>query len=169
MINLLGSKLVPASQIEISEHITHDILKTLMLRPPLLKDARDLMEEAIKAAILLSPPIIYEKKNGSGSKIYVCVGDFRSLELARRFPASLKIRVNLIEPPLLSELNRVVLMLNMSSDLALALDPGKAGAYFSELRVHAINDYPEALALISPKCRFKKSFLEAIGLNRRKH
>tara|TARA_B100000965_G_C19346088_1_gene649596 strand:+ start:418 stop:711 length:294 start_codon:yes stop_codon:yes gene_type:complete len=97
------------------------------------------------------------------------VGNFRSLELARRFPASLKIRVNLIEPPLLSELNRVVLMLNMSSDLALALDPGKAGAYFSELRVHAINDYPEALALISPKCRFKKSFLEAIGLNRRKH
>jgi len=167
MINLLGSKLVPASQIEISEHITHDILKTLMLRPPLLKDARDLTEEAIKAAILLSPPIIYEKKNGSGSKIYVCVGNFRSLELARRFPASLKIRVNLIEPPLLSELNRVVLMLNMSSDLAL--DPGKAGAYFSELRVHAINDYPEALALISPKCRFKKSFLEAIGLNRRKH
>ena len=169
MINLLGSKLVPASQIEISEHITHDILKTLMLRPPLLKDARDLTEEAIKAAILLSPPIIYEKKNGSGSKIYVCVGNFRSLELARRFPASLKIRVNLIEPPLLSELNRVVLMLNMSSDLALALDPGKAGAYFSELRVHAINDYPETLALISPKCRFKKSFLEAIGLNRRKH
>ena len=169
MINLLGSKLVPASQIEISEHITHDILKTLMLRPPLLKDARDLTEEAIKAAILLSPPIIYEKKNGSGSKIYVCVGNFRSLELARRFPASLKIRVNLIEPPLLSELNRVVLMLNMSSDLALALDPGKAGAYFSELRAHAINDYPEALALISPKCRFKKSFLEAIGLNRRKH
>ena len=55
MINLLGSKLVPASQIEISEHITHDILKTLMLRPPLLKDARDLTEEAIKAAIQRDP------------------------------------------------------------------------------------------------------------------
>lgn len=169
MIKPLGSKLVSASQIEISEHITPDILKTLMLRPPLLRDARDLTEEAIKAAILLSPPIIYEKNNGSRSKIYVCVGNFRSLELARRLPVSLKIRVNLIEPPLQSDSNRVVLMLNMSSDLALSLDPGKAGAYFSELRVHTINDYPEALALISPKFRFKKSFLEAIGLNRRKH
>ena len=169
MINPLGSKLVPASQIEISEHITHDILKTLMLRPPLLRDSRDLTEEAIKLVALSSPPIIYEKKHNNSGKKYICVGNFRSLELARRLPASLKIRVNLIEPPLLSELNRVVLMLNMSSDLALALDPGKAGAYFSELRVHAINDYPEAFALISPKCRFKKSFLEAIGLNRRKH
>ena len=111
MINPLGSKLVTASQIEISEHITHDILKTLMLRPPLLRDARDLTEEAIKLAVLHSPPIIYEKNNDNRGKKYICVGNFRSLELAR----------------------------------------------------------PDVLELISTKCQFKKSFLEAIGLNRRKY
>lgn len=169
MIKPLGSKLLSVAQIEISGHISHDILQTLMLRPPLLRDARDLTEEAIKIAVLHSPPIIYEKKNGSRSKLYVCVGNFRSLELARRLPAYSKIRVNLIVPPLQSDINTVALTLNMSSDLALSLDPLKAGAFFTELRVHAMDSFPEALALISPKCRFKKSFLEAIGLNRRKH
>lgn len=169
MINPLGSKLLTASQIEISEHITHDILKTLMLRPPLLRDARDLTEEAIELAVLHSPPIIYEKNNDNRGKKYICVGNFRSLDLARRLPASSKIRVNLIAPPLQSDINRVVLTLNMSSDLALTLDPVKAGAYFSELRTHTKDNFPDVLELLSPKCQFKKSFLEAIGLNRRKH
>lgn len=169
MIKPIGSKLLSVAQIEISEHITHDILKTLMLRPPLLRDARDLTEDAIEIAVLHSPPIIYEKINDSKNKTYKCVGNFRSLELARRLPASSKIRVSLISPPLHSDINKVALTLNMSSDLALSLDPVKAGEYFSELRTHTKGNFPDVLQLISLKCQFKKSFFEAIGLNRRKY
>ncbi|MGP8289244.1 hypothetical protein ACT3RX_15710 [Halomonas sp. AOP42-E1-40] len=169
MIKPLASKLIKASQIEISGHITHDILKTLMLRPPLLRDARDLTEQAIKLAILLSPPVVYETKSNGKNKSYICVGNFRSLELAKRLSSFSKIRVNLIEPPLQSDTDKVVIKLNMSSDIALSLDPEKAASYFLELRTHTTDNFPEVLSSISLKCKFKKSFLEALGINRKRY
>jgi hypothetical protein len=169
MINVIGSRVVLTSQIKISEQIASTVRKTLFGRPPLLQDARDLTDEAIIMATLLSPPIVYEKKSLVDKRLYICIANFRSLQLAGLLPGSSKIRVNLIEPPFHSNIDSVALMLNMISDLALSLDPDKAGPYFLELRNHAIDYSPDVLSSISTKCRFKKSFLEAIGINRKKY
>lgn len=168
MIKELGSRVISVSQIKIPEEIPTDILKTLMLRPPLLRNSRLLTDEAIKLTLLQTPPIVYEKSEADGKKHYMCVANFRSLDLAKRLTDSTKIGVNIIAPPLNSHIGTLSLLLNFSCDIATAVDPEKASQYLSELRDHIKKHVPQSIEAVSPNFKYKKSFLEALGIDRRK-
>lgn len=163
------SKMISVERISASQHIDAALKKSFSQRPPLWRNIDTLSEESIKLAIFQAPPIVFEQQDSDGQSQYICVGNFRSFELARRLKSSQKIRVNIIQPPLKNNMTAISALLVMSADLALSMDPKKSGYYLIELRSHLLNFDDSLLNLISQECRFKNRFANAINVSRKRY
>ena len=169
MIVPRGSKMVSVERINISQHIEKGLKKSFSQRPPLWRNMDTLSEESIKLAIFQAPPIVFEQQVTYGQSQYICVGNFRSFELAHRLSGSQKVRVNVIQPPLKDNIASISALLVMSADLALSMDPKKSGYYLTELISHLLSLDDGLLGLVSQECRFKNSFANAINVSRKKY
>ncbi|WP_311945388.1 hypothetical protein [Halomonas piscis] len=169
MLRIISTKKLLVSQIVISEDITPPIRRMLLTYPPMMRNAEDLSIEAIRAASILAPPIVYEKKRNPGKGAYWCIGNIRTALCTRQLGGRERVRCVVVEPPNVTAADQVALALLLAEKSCLMLDPASAdgfllGIYTALQGTRRKKDLTD----ISKSFGSKKAFLESFGINRRK-
>lgn len=169
MINVISSKKLPVSHIVISKDITPPVRRMLLTYPPMMRNADNLSTEAIRAASVQAPPIVYENKRNPEKGDYWCIGNIRTALLAKRLGGRERVRCVVAEPPNVTAVDQVALMLLLAEKSCLLLDPASADDFLIGLYT-ALKSTREKRNLtdISKSFDSKTAFLESFSINRRK-
>jgi hypothetical protein len=134
----------------------------------MLRDASCLTLEAIQMAALQAPPIVYKKIDSSGKTTYQCIGNLRTLFLAKITGKNISIRSTIIETPKKTHADSMAMSLLLSEKSCFLVNPEHSASLlidtylFLDSKRSSVN--PTA---ISPKFKTKKAFLESFSINRR--
>lgn len=168
MINDTGSRKLAVSHIKISDNITPQIKRLLMAYPAMLRDAGSLTLEAIQMAAMQAPPIVYEKKDSSGTKKYYCIGNLRTVLLAKSTGKNISIRSTIVESPQKNHVDSMAMSLFLSEESCFIVNPDLRTRFLLNFyQLWSDRNISIAMTDISPDFRSKKAFLEAFGINRR--
>lgn len=168
MINDTGSRKLAISHIEISGDLTPPVKRFLMAHPAMLKDAGCLTLEAIQTAAIQAPPIVYEKIGDNGQKTYHCIGNLRTLFLAKMLGNKITLRSTVVEKPKKTHADSMAMSLFLSKKSCFLVNPENSARLlidtylFLSSKRSSVNP-----TVISPTFKTKKAFLEAFNINRR--
>lgn len=168
MINDTGSRKLAISHIEISDDLTPQVKRVLMAYPAMLRDAGSLTLEAIKMAAMQAPPVVYEKKDSSGTKKYYCIGNLRTVLLAKSTGKNISIRSTIVESPQKNHVDSMAMSLLLSEESCFIVNPEFSTRFLLNIyQLWSDRKLPIAMTAISSSFKSKKAFLEAFGINRR--
>lgn len=169
MLRAISYKTLPISKIELSQDVTPATRRLLLTYPTALRNAESLSPEAIYAAAILAPPVVYKRNKKSGKEIYDCIGNIRTVLLAKRLNDSASIRCNIVAPPDKDRINRAILSLLLSEKACLMVDPANSDEFLFAIYTTLEKVYGvQSLTEISASFCNKTSFLESFGIDRRK-
>lgn len=169
MINVIRSKKTPISQIVISEDITPPVRRLLLTYPPMMQNADNLSVEAIRTTSVQAPPIVYENKRNPESGDYWCIGNTRTVLLAKRLGGRERVRCVVAEPPNVTDVDQVALTLLLAEKSCLMLDPDSVDDFLLSIYTALKGSRGKRdITDISKSFSSKKAFLESFGINRRK-
>lgn len=169
MINVISSKKLSISKVVISEDLTLPVRRLLLTYPPMMQDADNLSVESIRTAGVQAPPIIYENKRNPESGDYWCIGNIRTVFLAKRLEGRERVRCVVVEPPNVTDVDQVALTLLLAEKSCLMLDPDSVDDFLLGIYT-ALKDNcrKRDITDISKSFSSKKAFLESFDINRRK-
>lgn len=168
MLRERGSKKVPVSHIKVSHHLSSSTRRTFLARPAFLQDMQRMTDDAIKSYIIQHPPIVYQAKGSKVDEQLLCLGNLHALYMAKkRFRASEKIRVTLVETPLSKQVDALAISLALSAEACHALSPKESGHYILALWEELDSSQPQELLKLSENFNSKAALCDAFDLNRR--
>lgn len=169
MLHVISSRTLAVSQIVISEDITPSVRRGLLTYPPMMRNTESLSLDAIRAACILAPPLVYENKRKSGKGEYWCIGNIRTALFTKQLGIRERVRCMIVEPPNVTAADQEALMLLLAEKSCLLLEPDSTDDFLLSIYT-ALKDSrgKRDVTDISKSFGSKTAFLESFGINRRK-